>query len=113
MLRETPPDLFSQPSFYNTIQAPESSLKVYNERARGLEKKILKWFKENPTAELTPLQVWDEMQKIHGWVHEGSCKRACTNLKSEKWGKALIGTGVKVMERYRVENELIKLNINQ
>jgi hypothetical protein len=70
-----------QHSFHNTISAEGQMLLTFEAQAKSLEAEVESWFRYYHKVSF----AWFEMAKLlPDGTHEGSIKRAITNLKTRK-----------------------------
>ena len=90
-------------SFYNTIHAEKQMLMMFDIQAQALEIRIEEIFKGYPNDGFT----WFEVKSmLEGTVHEGSVKRAITDLKTRG---VVYKTDVMVLSPYKKPAHRYKL----
>lgn len=95
-------------SFYNTINAVNPELSVYNGKCKDQEKTILAFFEKYPNQEYTPFEVQESLRLYRTPIT--SIRRSITNLTTE--GK-LIMTDIMRMGIYDKPNYCWKLNVQK
>lgn len=112
MLKQGEIDFTVQEHFYNSIEVNGFDLLKFEKRARSLEYFILaKIFKQG--KEYSPYCVLDACKALNYPTKENSIRRALFNLQTEKWDRAIVLTGNKVLNlKYSdVQNATYKLKI--
>lgn len=101
---------FETNHFYNTAGLEGADRSKFEKRAKSLEYFILaKIFKKG--KEYSPYDVLDSCKALNYHTKENSVRRALFNLQTDKWDKAIVLTGNKVLNlKYSsIANQTYKL----
>jgi hypothetical protein len=98
-------------NFHNTIKEDAQTVMQFEQQNKKQNEIILQVFKDFPTQEFTPLQVWDVLQSRGYKILDISVKRCISDntYSPKKLSGTLENTGNRVMERRGKTNFTWKL----